>query len=68
VADWRRPHAYRELALFNPAMGSKLRGCGLVKLKAADVFASGQAKEPASCGAHSMRRTKVACSYRKPAI
>ncbi|TMV35770.1 integrase, partial [Thioclava sp. BHET1] len=29
----------RELALFNLAIDSKLRGCDLVKLKVADVYA-----------------------------
>lgn len=39
---------HRDLALFNLAIDSKLRGCDLVKLKVADVFASGQVKERAS--------------------
>ncbi|SHI31999.1 Phage integrase family protein [Palleronia salina] len=34
----------RELALFNLAIDSKLRGCDLVRLKVADVFAAGQVK------------------------
>jgi len=38
----------RDLALFNTAIDSKLRGCDLVKLKVADVFAAGQVKERAS--------------------
>lgn len=37
--------AVRDLALFNLAVASKLRGCDLVKLKVADVFASGAIKE-----------------------
>lgn len=39
---------YRDLALFNLAIDSKLRGCDLVKLQVADVFAAGQVKERAS--------------------
>ena len=31
----------RDLALFNMAIDSKLRGCDLVKLKVADVYAAG---------------------------
>jgi hypothetical protein len=38
----------RDLALFNLAIDSKLRGCDLVKLKVADVFSVGQVKERAS--------------------
>lgn len=38
----------RDLALFNLAIDSKLRGCDLVKLKVADVFAAGQVKERTS--------------------
>lgn len=38
----------RNLALFNTAIDSKLRGCDLVKLKVADVCASGAIKERAS--------------------
>lgn len=40
--------AVRDLALFNLAVDSKLRGCDLVKLKVADVFASGGIKERVS--------------------
>jgi len=39
---------HRDLALFNMAIDSKLRGCDLVKMKEADVMASGQIKERAS--------------------
>ncbi|WP_321364922.1 tyrosine-type recombinase/integrase [uncultured Celeribacter sp.] len=39
---------HRDLALFNLAIDSKLRGCDLVKLEVADVFAAGQVKERAS--------------------
>ena len=38
----------RDLALFNLAIDSKLRGCDLVKLKVADVYAAGLVKERAS--------------------
>lgn len=40
--------ATRDLALFNMAIDSKLRGCDLVRLKVADVYASGAVKERAS--------------------
>lgn len=39
---------HRDLALFNMAIDSKLRGCDLVRMKIADVTASGQIKERAS--------------------
>ena len=39
---------HRNLALFNMAIDSKLRGCDLVKMKAVDVIASDQIKERAS--------------------
>lgn len=39
---------HRDLALFNLAIDSKLRGFDLVKLKVADVDASGHVKERAS--------------------
>ncbi|KZL06560.1 hypothetical protein PsAD26_03816 [Pseudovibrio sp. Ad26] len=32
----------RELALFNTAIDSKLRGCNLVRLKVVDVFTAGR--------------------------
>lgn len=38
----------RDLALFNMAVDSKLRGCDLVCLKVRDVFAAGKVKERAS--------------------
>lgn len=38
----------RELALFNLAIDSKLRGCDLVRLKVKDVFAAGAVKERSS--------------------
>ncbi|MCP4314918.1 MAG: tyrosine-type recombinase/integrase [Hyphomicrobiales bacterium] len=40
--------AVRDLALFNLAVDSKLRGCDLVRLKAADVYAAGAVKERTS--------------------
>lgn len=39
---------HRDLALFNLAIDSKLRGCDLVKMKVVDIMASGQIKERAS--------------------
>jgi hypothetical protein len=38
----------RDLALFNMAVDSKLRGCDLVALRVHEVFAAGQVKERAS--------------------
>ena len=38
----------RDLALFNLAIDSKRRGCDLVTLRVADVYAAGQVKERAS--------------------
>jgi integrase len=38
----------RDLALFNTAIDSKLRGCDLVRLKVRDVFAAGHVKDRAS--------------------
>jgi len=40
--------AVRDLALFNMAVDSKLRGCDLVRLKVADVYAAGAVKERTS--------------------
>ena len=40
--------AVRDLALFNLAVDSKLRGCDLVRLKVADVFSGGAVKERTS--------------------
>ncbi len=40
--------AVRDLALFNLAVGSKLRGCDLVRLKVANVYAAGAVKERTS--------------------
>jgi len=39
---------YRDLALFNLAIDSKLRGCDLVTLRVADIFVAGQVKERTS--------------------
>ncbi len=41
-------NSHRDLALFNLAIDSKLRGCDLVKLKVVDVFTAGAVKERAS--------------------
>ncbi|MEM9963456.1 MAG: tyrosine-type recombinase/integrase [Pseudomonadota bacterium] len=38
----------RDLALFNTAIDRKLRGCDLVRLMVADVYAAGQVKERTS--------------------
>lgn len=38
----------RDLALFNTAIDSKLRGCDLVSLKVADVYSAGRVKERTS--------------------
>lgn len=38
----------RDLALFNLAIDSKLRGCNLVRLRVADVYSAGQVTERAS--------------------
>ncbi len=40
--------SHRDLALFNLAIDSKLRGCDLVTMKVVDVMASGQITERAS--------------------
>lgn len=39
---------HRDLALFNLAIDSKLRGCDLVKMKGVDAMATGPIKERAS--------------------
>ena len=41
-------NSVRDLALFNLAIDSKLRGCDLVRLKVSDVFAAGAIKERTS--------------------
>lgn len=38
----------RDLALFNTAIDSKLRGCDLVRLRVADVYSAGQVMERTS--------------------
>ena len=38
----------RDLALFNTAIDSKLRGCDLIGLKVGDVFAAGHVNDRAS--------------------
>ncbi len=47
---------FRDLALLNLAIDSKLRGRDLVRLKVADVHASGHIKERASCIQSKTRR------------
>lgn len=47
----------RELALFNTAIDSKLRGCDLVQLKVVDVYAAGRLKE---------RTSVIQCKTGKP--
>ena len=39
---------HRDLAVFNLAIDSRLRGCDLAKMKVVDVMVSGQIKEWAS--------------------
>ena len=41
-------NSIRDLALFNIAVDSKLRGCDLIRLKVSDVYSAGQMKERAS--------------------
>ena len=40
---------HRDLALFNLAIDSKLRGCDLVKMKVVDVMASARSKSGRQC-------------------
>ncbi len=40
--------SHRDLALFNAAVDSKLRGCDLVRLKVEDVYAAGYVKDRTS--------------------
>ncbi len=40
--------SHRELALFHLAIDNKLHGCDFVRLKVADIYASGQVKERTS--------------------
>ncbi|PIL19301.1 hypothetical protein P775_15355 [Puniceibacterium antarcticum] len=39
---------HRDLALFNTAIDSKLRGCDLIRLRVADIYTAGQVKERAA--------------------
>mgnify|MGYP005876495643 FL=1 len=39
---------HRDLALFNMAIVSKLRGCDLLRLRVTDIYAAGQVKERAA--------------------
>jgi hypothetical protein len=43
---------HRDLALFNMAIDSKLRGCDLVRMKVVDVMASGQIKDSFGFNCH----------------
>ncbi len=49
--------SHHDLALFNMAIDSKLRGCDLIKMKVADVMSSGQIKE---------RSSVLQCKTQKP--
>ena len=52
----------RDLALFNTAIDSKLRGCDLVKLKVVDVLAARQVKELASITDSKTRQAGVSAA------
>ena len=39
---------HRDLALFNMAIDSKLRGCDLIRLRVTDIYAAGQVKDRAA--------------------
>jgi len=63
-------HAVRDLALFNLAIDSKLRGCDLVSLHVRDVthgnhWAEAAGLDPMVYGTHSMRRTKATLIYKR---
>ena len=73
-------HKTRDLALFNLAIDSKLRGCDLVKLRVSEVAPNDRVANHASVRqqktgnpvtfeisdlTHSLRRTKAAPIYRK---
>lgn len=47
-AQLRHQHRIRDLALFNLAIDSKLRGCDLVHLRVADVVLAGSVRPRAS--------------------
>ena len=53
----------RDLAMFNLAIDSKLRGCDLVRLRIDDVFASGRVRDRATV---IRRRPAGECSSRLP--
>jgi integrase len=55
----------RDLALFNLALDSKLRGCDLTSLRVRDVFLGGTVASRASYGTHSLRRTKATLIYKR---
>lgn len=64
---------HRDLALFNVAIDSKLRGCDLVKPGVNDIVTDDRVRDRVSAsglksggyGAHSLRGTKAAETYRK---
>jgi hypothetical protein len=58
---------YRDLALFNLAIDSKLRGCDLVKLRIADVAPHGYAIDRASVRQRKRESPFVSRSRSKPA-
>ncbi len=55
---------HRDLALFNMAIDSMLRGCDLVKMKVVNVMASDQIKERASVLCKARHRNQ--CDLRYP--
>lgn len=55
---------HRDLALFNLAIDSKLRGCDLVQMKVVDAMASGQIKARASVMQSKTQKT-VRLKFRK---
>jgi hypothetical protein len=57
---------HRELALFNVAIDSKLRGCDLVRMKVVDVMASGQIKARASIVQSKSQKQFVSRLWRAP--
>ena len=57
---------HRDLALFNMANDSKLRGCDLVRMKVVDVMASGQIKARASIVQSKSQKQFVSRFWRAP--
>lgn len=58
----------RNLALFNLAVDSKLRGCDLVGILVTDAFAAGQAKERASILQSKTGKSSGSRSPRSPPV